>query len=240
MKEERVGFQSEICQVQPDLIEGLIGRGEGWRYSLSRTIVHLHDGTSRHDEAGNPLPDSNQPPKIIFITATSAIPHGFAIKECWRWAYPLEKPPAFIIIDVSTQRFGYTGYYQRILTEEDIELYNAQEVKKLRSHGERLNAFTDSVVFDESTTTRVTLRRAAMLLKQAGFRDISFCAGHWDIYYDPDLFRQEKPVIRYRDTSFPFRSLVIQNSAAARRFVKDMKKVGRLMAEEIKLHGSKI
>ena len=40
-------------------------------------------------------------PKYIFLTETSSIPTGFALKEAWKEAYPLEKPPIFYRIDPS-------------------------------------------------------------------------------------------------------------------------------------------
>ena len=44
---------------------------------------------------------------LIFLVATSAVPAGYVIKEAWRTAWPDEKLPVFLIINIKALRFSY-------------------------------------------------------------------------------------------------------------------------------------
>lgn len=230
-------FKTSHFTVYPYFLEHIIGIGEKWENSPAQTVAQLHAGINRHDEKGRSIPDTGIPPKIIFATATSAIPYAFVIKECWINAYPEEKPPAFLIIDVSKKRFGSQDVDQPpILSKKQQQIYDKKEVQKLRRHGKKLKAFVNTTVLDEFSSSGVTLRKAAELLKQAGFYNVNFIAAYWDQFGFPE---SEKPIRRHPDISLPFRPLLIQNTLWSKNLIQDLKQIGRLMAKEIITHDFK-
>lgn len=237
-------FDSSFLRNWPDIAEDLIGEGEHWHNSLAEAVLHLHDGIHRLNEHGEPIPDNHQPPKLILITLTSAIPYAFSLKECWKNAFPDEKLPFFRVVDVSTARFGHKfegGTYNkiiledRVLSEEQMEVFNIQETDKFKSEGERLAAFTDTAVFDEGVRPNSsTYRKIARILQNAGYTNINYLWGWWGPAYPWILPTEEKPVIRDPDEYKPYRPTEINNNPQSRSLVADMKKVGRCMAEQIK------
>jgi hypothetical protein len=49
-------------------------------------------------------------PKVVFLTQTSSIPFGFALKEAYKTAYPGDKPPRFLTVDVKPIRSWSENY----------------------------------------------------------------------------------------------------------------------------------
>lgn len=65
-------------------------------------------------------------PDYIFLTETSAVPYGYAIREAWRVAYPDEKLPVFYRVEPWTE----SDHIVEIGAEDDIdELIKETELK---------------------------------------------------------------------------------------------------------------
>jgi len=209
----------------------LIGEQEKWPESLANAVKNLHDGVGRQNAELHPLPNNNIPPILIFITATSAVPYGQAIKECWNVAWPHEKQPIFDLIDVSFKRFGDVQHSK--LSDTQRQDLDKKEIEKLRQEGQRYGAFTKAAVFDEYSNSNNTLKRADELLRRAGFKDVTYCAGQWGLLSPYD---RERAIVRNENQALPFRNLVIQKGQGPQELLMDMKKIGRLMAQEILKH----
>lgn len=62
--------------------------GKTWETALRKVLNRVHESK----------------PKVIFLTQTSSIPYGFALKEAYKHAYPDEPQPKFLTIDVKPAR----------------------------------------------------------------------------------------------------------------------------------------
>lgn len=221
----------------PRVIEGMIGKGEKWNKSLAQAVMNLHDGIHRRDESKEPMPDTKKPPKVILVTATSAIPYAIAIKECLRTAYPSEKPPKFFFVDVSKNRFGIDSENQRILRDEEIEQIDLLQIEKLKMVGEKYDAFGNTAVFDEYKYLGRTLKEVQKQLQKAGFANTNFMHGNWGYQHPEEVITQEiRPVIRKGEENAPYKPLALQVNAGSKSLAKDMKMIGRKMGDEILQH----
>jgi hypothetical protein len=179
------------------------------------------------------------PPSVLFVTATTAIPYASAIRECWRIAYPDEKPPKVFFIDVSEQRFGIDENYEWILTEEEIEQIDKDNTDRLREIGARFNAFENTAVFDEYKNSGNTILNAQNLLENAGYSDTNYMHGRWGHVNTWSMEDGTKPVIRsgeqgpFGKTVTPYRRLNLNITDESKKLVRDMRKIGRKMGEEI-------
>ncbi len=214
---------------------------ENWEDSLAHAVMKLHDGVGRIDTDGNPLPDTGRSPKVLFATALSAIPYTFAIKECWKTAYPQEKPPKIFFVDVNDQVYGYTRESLNKLYGEDVEVIEAAERERLNQIGHKYQAFEDAAVFDEFTYSGQTIIQVEELLEQVGFSDINFMYGTWGYARSNTLGDETWPVLRRDRKSIgksgtPYRRLKINSTKDSKELVRDMKKIGRRMGEEISKH----
>lgn len=220
------------------IIKGLIGKEE-WDDSLAKAVKDLHDGVNRQNSVGEPIPNTGLPPKIILVTATSAVPYAFAIKESLRTAYPKEELPKFFLIDVSKQRFGDNKRYQRILTDEEIEEIKFEEAVNVRHVGEKYNALENVAVFDEFQNSGATMRKAGVLLDEAGFQNINFMIGHWgQIKTDWGHPVEDRPIRRKGGENTPYQPLGFNINTASKKIVEDMKTIGKLMGQEILRHAA--
>lgn len=210
----------------------IVGRGKNWEKSLSRYVLQLHNGKNRHDENGTALPDTNEPPKLMFVPATSAVPYAMAVKECWTEAFPGEKPSPIFLLDVSDKKYQLAQ-----LPAEAMEVIEAKQVDRLRQKGEALDAFSNSAVFDEWTRAGRTALRVADALRAAGFKDINFSVGGWGLHYP--FGENQKPVVRGFDKQTQPK-LVVQSTRETRQLVQDFKTLGRKMAQEIRIRNYKV
>lgn len=74
-------------------------------------------------------------PDYIFLTETSSIPYGFAIKEAWKRRYPTEQTPKFYRIDpvrLGSMSPGWVepDYTMVVNDREVIEEYFAKRIRK--------------------------------------------------------------------------------------------------------------
>ena len=93
-------------------------------------------------------------PDAIFLTQTSSVPFGWAIKEAWKKAYPGEKIPVMLTIDVGQLKYGSKEVYRQ------MNVYKAQEMlykdpefdREVKSIEEKIKQYhiKKAVVFDES------------------------------------------------------------------------------------------
>lgn len=242
MVEPSSDFESKffIGSIGQNLVKDLVGAGEekeSWECSLTRAIIQLHNGVNRHDEEENFLPDTGKPPEIIYVTATTGIIYGISVKTCWKLAWSTERQPSFYVIDVSDRRFGLDhDNFKRILTDEEVQKLEAQEIEKIKILGEKHKAFNNSVVFDEFPNSGTTLKRTAVLLKQAGYSNINFCAGRWGMPYSWIPNDDERPVIRHPNDELAYRPIVMNITPVSGQLTKDYFTIGRLMANQIKDH----
>jgi len=204
-----------------------------WPNSLARQGVVLHDGIERHGPKEEELPDTGQPPRVIFMTATRAIPFGIAIKAFWKERYPNEKPPAFKVVDSSSQRFT------RITSEETRARVEEAEVKRLREAGEQFG-YENIAILDEFANSGSTLRDAGRLLETAGFKDVNYIHGKFGDPYASMLPDAELPLVREEGSHFDggteYRRLLWNGGVKSRALAKDMKMVGHLMVEQARQH----
>lgn len=224
------------------VVRQMIGTDEDWTSPLAKDsclakgVLDLHDGVNRRGPDNNLLPDTNKPPSIVFVTATTAIPYAFAIKECWRTAFVGENPPRFFILDVSSRRFGSRFYKFELDAEAAVIQANEDEqVRRLQRYGELYKALDNVALFDEFVFSGSSLKRADTILNQAGFRNINFLYGYWG-HGRPDasIVDEIKPVIRTRGlTENGYRKLILQVNDESKEVVADMKSVGKAMGEEI-------
>jgi hypothetical protein len=222
--------------------EILIGRDndENWERSLAHAVMNLHDGVGRTDAKGKPLPDTGIPPKILFVTATSAIPYASAIRECWRTAYPDEKSPKVFFVDVNSQRFGPDENSRRFLSDAEVEEINITD--RLSDLGKRYDAFDNVAVFDEFENLGYTLSNVQKTLEHAGFSNINSMHGRWVHISTWPMSDETKPVIRegeqkaWGKPGTPYRRLKLQVTDESKKLTSDMRKIGRKMGEEIKKH----
>jgi hypothetical protein len=206
----------------------LIGEGEAWEGSLAQAVKNLHDGTARRDKEGNPILATDRPPKVIFLAATSAIPLGFTLKECFRHAYPAEPLPKFFTIDVSRKRLWVDDAYSETRSEEVLDL----DIPRLRALGEKYNAFEgDAVVFDHFRNMGDTFNRTERLLTTAGYSDINYVFG-WNT--NNRFPEHTKPIVRKMLP--PPARLAINITPQSKYRIDWMKEVGRRMAASIQTH----
>ncbi len=204
-----------------------------WENSLTEAALHLHDGVMRANAQREDLEDINQPPKVIFITATRAVPYAFAIKQFWREAYPDEPAPAFKVIDSSDRRFGPSA------SDEIRHSADEKEVSKLQEVGSKYG-FDNVAVFDEFANSGHTLKTTEALLKRAGFKDVNCIWGRFGDPYAWLLPDDELPIIRENSVQSDYKELreVVWNAGqASRALIKDMKMVGHYMAVEARKRG---
>jgi len=223
--------------------EPTIDTGEGsedmWDISLAKDLVDLHDGKNRQDEFRQPLPDVATPPTVIFVTASRGIPFGFAVKSFWKEAYPNEKTPQIKVIDPSRQRFNHGA------SDELRKRVNQEEIDKLRAVGEQLG-FNNVALFEEIVNGGHTMKLGASLLAKAGFKDVACIFGSVGEIFAGMLRNEELPLYRQAaydkylnlgGSSEDVRKLVWNAGEKSRAFIRDMKLVGHLMAEEAKRRG---
>lgn len=214
----------------PYVAKGMIGRGERWDNSLAKAVMLLHDGLQRTDEEGEPIPDMGKPPKVLFITATSAIPYAIAMKEAWKTAYPNEKFPKSFFIDVSKRR-EWRLKEGNILNKEEIEQINLQQIEKLRQIGNKYVAFNNAAVFDEFVNFGTTLREVRKQLQEAGFNNVNFMYGWWGhVRSEEGIIEKFRPVIRKE------KRLSFNISAESQSLVRDMGTIGKEMGKQILGH----
>lgn len=228
------------------IVKGLIGEGELWEDSLAKAVSDLHDGKNRQNFEGSPIDSIGTAPKVIFITATSAVPYAISMKEAWIRAYPDEETPKFFLIDVSSQRFGKDAGFKVILTDDDIEEVEAKEALSVRHIGERFHAFENAAVFDEFFNSGTTIKNAAKLLVAAGFTNVNFLVGNWGHFKtDWGIPVRDRPIVRKggafldnwpdRDDP-PYKKLILNINASSKQIVRDMKIIGGHMATQILAH----
>jgi hypothetical protein len=206
----------------------LIGEGEAWEGSLAQAVKNLHDGTARRDKEGNPILDTGRPPKVIFLAATSAIPLGFTLKECFRQAYSSEPLPKFYTVDVSRKRLWVDDAFVERGSEEILDL----DIPHLQTLGEKYNAFEgDAVVFDHFRNKGETFDRTERLLTAAGYSDINYVFG-WNT--NNRFPEHTKPIVRKMLP--PPARLAINITPQSKYRIDWMKEVGRRMAASIQQH----
>ncbi|MDO8452478.1 MAG: hypothetical protein Q7S79_01875 [bacterium] len=234
-------LQKDFLPGTDTIVEGLIGKKE-WKYSLAKAVMELHDGTQRKGPHAEDLPDTGKPPKIIFVTATSAVPYAIAMKECWIATYPTEQPPKFFLIDVSGLRFGINDHSKQILSNEEKQPIIANEIGRLKEIGEKHEAQSNTAVFDETVISGSTIQRASKQLERAGFRDVNFLHGMWGpIRTDWGINSNARAFAR-KDRSWigriPYNPLVFNINPESREVISDMKIIGQLMAKQILQHSN--
>lgn len=228
-----------------DIIANMVGEGEYWDESLAQAVIYLHDGTHRQTinlnrsirDQEEPLADIGMPLKVLFVTVTSAIPYAVAIRECWKVAYPEEKPPKFFFIDVGHERFGIDG----TPPEELVRAIDIRQIEKLRQIGQKYNVFDNTAVFDEFRNFGRTIREIQSQLQEAGFTNVNFMIGAWG-HPLKDVFipEEDRPLGRkgllFEGTSY--RPTVFQITKNSINLFKDMKTIGQQMGQQILKHAS--
>lgn len=200
---------------------------DSWPSSLTKAAIDLHDGLNRMNYDGEPLPDTGQPPTIIFVAATRAVPAAFALKEFWRTAYPKETTPPFAIFDVSSKRGRGAPMGEKL----------AWVIQRLKKTANRFGVIENAAVFDEYMHSGRTLMRAGEHLQAAGFRGVNFMRGRW---IRDSVKLSEAPLTRevyLNGVSPDGLCLMVNGNDATKRLVNDMKTVGRLMVESAKEKG---
>ncbi len=103
-------------------------------------------------------------PDAIILTQTSAVPIGWAIKEAWKMAYPGEKVPKMLTIDVGQLKYSrdiYTAIFARPDFDESDFWKDADLLKKDPEFCKEVKCLEDKirryrikkfVVFDEATS----------------------------------------------------------------------------------------
>lgn len=232
-------WEMDMCSV----IEGMIGKEDKWDNSLAKAVMHLHDGVQRKNERGEPIPDTKKLPKILFVTATAAIPYAIAIKECWQTAYSRKSSPKFFPIDVSRKRSGLQGN-KRILDDQGLMQIDLAQIEKLKQIGEKHGAFNDTAVFDEYVSTGDTLKKVQKQLLEAGFNNVNFMYGNWGHKFSAvPIIEEARPIARKgsnlplseRET-IPYRPLAIQINKDSKDLINDMKAIGKEMGKQILKH----
>ncbi|OGK18921.1 hypothetical protein A3B50_04595 [Candidatus Roizmanbacteria bacterium RIFCSPLOWO2_01_FULL_40_42] len=225
--EFRTAFSHDVDTILPRLI----GEGEHWKGSLARVVMNLHDGVGRRTLHRFPRRNSEVPPRVVFVTARSAIPYAYLFKECWRTAYPDERPPKFYSIDVSWKRFS------SLITPSDppAKVVNKELVERLRALGQDYNAFENVAVFDEYSRGHATIPATRKALRSAGFSRINFFHGLWSDRMIQDFQLPAIRIERPGDTGY-WRTVKNPDARAARIAIKDMRTIGRLMGEQIIAH----
>lgn len=228
------------------VIEQMIGKEGKWDNSLAKAVMHLHNGVQRKNEQGKPIPDTKKPPKILFVTATAAIPYAIAIKECWQTAYSRESSPKFFIIDVSRKRSGLQGS-KRILDDQGLRQIDLAQIGKLKQIGEKHGAFSDTAVFDEYVSTGDTLKKVQKQLLEAGFNNVNFMYGNWGHKFSAvPIIEEARPIAR-KGSNLPlseretilYRPLTIQINKDSKDLTNDMKTIGKEMGKQILEHTRK-
>lgn len=241
MAESSGEYQSEFVAkiYTPTYVdEKLIGKeDEKWEDSLAHAVKKLHDGVGRTDPEFNALQDTGKPPKIIFVTATTAIPYSIAVKEAWRTAYPEEKPPKFYFVDISPEKSGYKKEDLYRIYGPDI---TSLEIDRLREIGERNDALENVAVFDEFYNSGETIEKTGELLTQAGYLDVNFLIGRWGHGLVWSMSDETKPVVRnpklFGKKGTTYRRLQLQVTDESKRLTGDMREIGRRMGGQIRKH----
>lgn len=207
-----------------------------WDISLTKDLVDLHDGRNRRDSERHPLPDTQTPPDAIFITASRGIPFGFAIKSFWQNAYPNEQVPQIKAIDASRRRFNHGA------SDEVVNRVNQEEIAMLKTLKEK-TGIDNVAVFDEIVNGGHTIKNAAALLAEAGYNDVACIFGSVGEIFPGILADEELPLYR-QAASYDLseghedvRKLVWNAGEKSRALIRDMKKIGHLMAIEAKRRG---
>lgn len=190
-----------------------------WQNSLTKTLIDLHDGVNRRDASGQNLPDTGQPPKVLFVTATSGIPFGFALKEFWKKMYQDYEPLKFMVINPPGRLTD---------TAKAKAKHIAKEAERLSIVGKKTDSLGNAAVFDEFKHTGATFLSAQLILMTAGYdnRGVNYLHGEWS---STQAAKIERPIIRHAEDYF---SLVINSTVDSRRLIRDMKKVGLMMADQ--------
>lgn len=211
-------------------LENMIRRDRFDHYSLRQSVENLHDGFNIWDQQGRYVKKVG-PPKIVFVTATSAIPYAFSIKEAWKTAYecPL---PKFFTVDVSDKRVDIS----QLLDRKGLEVVEALDTARLRRLGNLYDSFDKAALFDEYNLTGGTLSRAQDLLEKSGFYDLRVLVGQWGSLNPYTGIKQNmRPVVRADSPAEGslHKNLLLNINPESVELVHDMKAVGRAMGEEV-------
>ena len=211
-------------------LENMIKREQLDDYSLRQSVETLHDGFNIWNREGRYVKKAG-PPRIVFVTATSAIPYAFSIKEAWKTAYecPL---PKFFTIDVSDKRIDLS----QVVSMDELEVVEATDMARLRKLGDLYDAFDKAALFDEYNLTGATLSRAQNLLEKAGFFDLRVLAGQWGSLNPYTGIKQNmRPIVRADSpvNGSIQKNLLLNINPESVELVHDMKAVGRAMGIEI-------
>ncbi len=211
-------------------LENMIKRDHFDDISLRQSVENLHDGFNIWDREGR-YDKKVGPPKIVFVTATSAIPYAFSIKEAWKTAYQCPVPK-FFTIDVSDKRLDIS----LVDNMDDLEVLEVSDAARLKKQGNRYGAFGEAALFDEYNLTGATLSRAQDLLEKSGFYDLRVLAGQWgSLNPYTGITRNMRPVVRADSVTAGsiHKKLLLNINPESTELVHDMKVVGRAMGEEI-------
>lgn len=94
------------------------------------------------------------PPDYIFLTETSSIPYGFAIKEAWKRMYPNEKRPKFYRIDpvrLGSMSYGWENSDDMMIVT-DITTIQDYFDKRIRKENAKI------IIFEEEKSTGLSLK----------------------------------------------------------------------------------
>ena len=101
-------------------------------------------------------------PDYIFLTGTSSIPYGFAIKEAWKRRFPTEQTPKFSRIDpvrLGSMNHGWEepDYTMVVTDSEVIEDYFAKRIRKKDAK---------IILFEEEVSTRRSIELVTDFFKK--------------------------------------------------------------------------
>ncbi len=210
----------------PNIFQSMIHMGKRDQYSLRKAVENLHEGN----------PNTDKPPKVIFITATSSVPYVFAMRTAWCMAFD-EPPPKFFTIDVSRRRFGRNHNSRPRQSRLELTLIEQKDIARLQRLGKLYDAFDESALFDEYNKSGATLSHAQELLENAGYRNLIVMAGIWGSTAPQTAIPESlRPIIRTQipKTGPIDRKLVIHVTDQSRAVVADMKAIGIEMGLEIR------
>lgn len=117
---------------------------------------YLYATKSMEEEAVSDMADTIREwhalkPDYVFLTESSAIPAGYALKETWKKAFPGEKPPKFYRIDprMIEDQFGtIIADLKRNPNSEMIKGWRSYLSKRINKEKARI------IIYDENTPSR--------------------------------------------------------------------------------------
>jgi hypothetical protein len=218
-----------------EILANLVGIPKYDNDSLRQRIQDLHSDDERFYPWKKRHLSGGEPPRIIFITATSAVAYAFAIKEAWKVAFT-DPVPKFFTIDVSRKRFSpdFEDGLRPDQTGENLARVEEEDIERLKKLGKKYDAFDNAALFDEFNRTGTTLTRAETLLEKAGFDNLKVMAGQWGhVVLEEGIPIKIRPMIRSTYKEGLVRILMPHITPESRDVIYDMKAVGRVMGNEI-------